>query len=394
MLIVQKYGGATLADATKVRSVAERIAARVSKGDQVVAVVSAMGSTTNELMALARQVAPRPTLREMDMLLTTGERISMSLVSMALNHLGIRATSLTGSQAGILTDESHSNALIQDVKAHRVQEALKQGSVVVIAGFQGVSPLTKEITTLGRGGTDTTAIAMSAFLKAHHCEILKEVPAVFSADPRLVAPVKAITELNYDQMAEMAFWGAKVLHYRSVELASRAKVPVYVGPAHESAEGTWIREKGNVMYEKQRVLSLNSYEKVLRLRSKISFAEAITRLEKSWEASHIPLPQFLSVEKTEEGIEVWVTGPIEILTAVESWAEHSADWKIREGKWSSVTATCAGASSPQLAQKMTTLLQKSGVDPASCRWSSLSVSFLLPADQRQQSLQVLHSLIE
>jgi aspartate kinase len=395
MLIVQKYGGATLSDATKVRAVAEKIAAEVSRGHQIVAVVSAMGSTTNELIALAHQVSPRPTLREMDMLLTTGERISMSLVSMALNNLGIRATSLTGSQAGILTNESHANAFIQDVKAFRVQEALKKGHVVVLAGFQGVCPESKEITTLGRGGTDTTAIAMAAFLKADHCEILKEVPAVFSADPRAVTGVKPIRELDYEEMAEMTFWGAKVLHYRSVELALRHRVPVYVGPAHEDGEGTWIRAKGKQMYEKTRILSLNSYEKVLRLRTdRLSFSDTFSDLEKKWESAQVPLPQFLSVEHNGSGIEVWVTGPSEILAAIEKWVPSQNIWELASGAWSSVTATCAGTTSAELTQRMTANLTKSGVKPISCRWSALSVSFLIPAEQRQAALQTLHTLVE
>ncbi len=398
MLIVQKYGGVTLADATKVRSVAERIAQQISKGHQIVAVVSAMGSTTNELIALAHQVSSRPTLREMDMLLTTGERISMSLVSMALHQLGIKATSLTGSQAGILTDDSHSNAFIQDVRAIRVAEALGKGHVVVLAGFQGVSPVTKEITTLGRGGTDTTAIAMAAFLKADHCEILKEVPAVFSADPRVVANAKPIALLDYSEMAEMTFWGAKVLHYRSVELALRHQVPIFVGPAHSEGEGTWIRAKvpakGNFMFEKLRILSLNSYESVLRLRCKdLLLSKALDDLEPKWEAAQVPMPQFLSIEETSDGLEVWVTGTSEILASIRKWVETQKEWHHVLGSWCSVTATCAGTTSSQLARQMNQCLIQAGVVPTSCRWSALSVSYLLPADAREKALQSLHTLI-
>ena len=394
MLVVQKYGGATLADATKVRAVAERIAQEVGRGKKVVAVVSAMGSTTNELIALAHQVSPRPTLREMDMLLTTGERISTALVSMALNNLGVKATSLTGSQAGILTNDSHSNAFIQDIKAFRVQEALEQGRVVVLAGFQGVCSTTKEITTLGRGGTDTTAIAMAAYLKADHCEILKEVSAVFSADPRLVAPVTPLHELTYEQMAEMTFWGAKVLHYRSVELALRAQVPIFISSAIQSESGTWIRSlKGKAMFEKTRVLSLNSYAKVLRLQSAaVTFSEAYNHLVKNWEASQIALPQFLSIEQVQNKTEIWVTGPDEIMAAIENWMPTQNEWQLTSGQWASVTATCAGTTSPELYQKMQQALQKSDVQANSCRWSSLSLSFLVPMEQRQKALQALHVL--
>lgn len=255
MLIVQKYGGATLADPEKIKNVAERLFQMHEKSVQVVAVVSAMGKTTNQLIQLAQQVSTHPNRREMDMLLSTGERVSMALVSMALLDLGAPAISFTGSQSGILTDDSHENAFIQDVKAFRVEEALAKNKIVVLAGFQGVSPTTKEITTLGRGGSDTTAVAMAAFLKADHCEILKDVPSVFSADPNCVTSAKALTELSYDEMLDMTFWGAKVLHYRSVELAKFCGVELYVGPAkkqnntentrNNNYAGTWIFARNN-----------------------------------------------------------------------------------------------------------------------------------------------------
>ena len=186
LLIVQKYGGATLATPAQVKQIALRIYQLHQTGTQVVVVVSAMGQTTNQLIQLARDVSPNPHLRELDMLLTVGERISMSLLSMALNDLGVSAISYTGSQAGILTDDSHVNASIIDVKAFRVEEALKENKIVILAGFQGVSPQTKEITTLGRGGSDTSAVAMAGYLKADRCEILKDVDCIYSADPKVV----------------------------------------------------------------------------------------------------------------------------------------------------------------------------------------------------------------
>lgn len=394
MLIVQKFGGATLSTAEKIRQVASRIGAQVNAGNQIVAVVSAMGSTTNELISLAQQVSPNPTLREMDMLLSVGERISMSLMSMALNDLGIKATSLTGSQAGILTDDSHSNAFIQDIKGTRVQEALAKNAVVVIAGFQGVSPVTKEITTLGRGGTDTTAIAMTAFLGAHHCEILKDVSAVFSADPRLVPEAKPLRELSYEQMAEMTFWGAKVLHYRSVELALRENVDVYVGPASEIADGTWIRAKGSTMYEKLGLLSLNSFEKVLRLSSsKAELTSSFKDLEKSWAAAQIPSPQFLSIEHGGGKCEAWITGPGEILAAIEKWVPSQNEWGLESGSWSSVTATCAGTTSGPLTESIMKTLATEGIKPLACRWTSLGLTLLVPADVRVRTIQCLHGLV-
>lgn len=241
MLIVQKYGGATLATPEKIKAVAQRISDLKKSGKNIVAVVSAMGQTTNQLIHLAHQVSANPSLRELDMLLSVGERTSMALLTMALNDLHCPAISFTGSQAGILTDESHINANIIDVKAFRVSEALQQNKVVILAGFQGVSALTKEITTLGRGGSDTSAVAMASHLKADHCEILKDVDSVFTADPKLISQALPLRFLNFDQLLEMTLLGAKVLHYKSVEMAKAKNVKLYVGPAADpNSEGTWI----------------------------------------------------------------------------------------------------------------------------------------------------------
>src|SRR5450759_3901581 len=225
-IIVQKYGGACLETPAKIRAVASSLADLHSRGHRVVAIVSAMGNTTDELVKMAYQVSPHPNRRELDMLLTTGERISMSLISMALSDLGVPAISFTGSQAGVMTDDSHSSARILDVRPIRVREELDRGRIVVLAGFQGVNPVTKEITTLDRGGSDTTAVAMAAVLKAECCEIIKEIDGVCSADPRIVANSKPLRQLDFSSLSEMCFWGAKVLHFRSVELAQSQNVPL------------------------------------------------------------------------------------------------------------------------------------------------------------------------
>src|SRR6266403_1248862 len=224
-IIVQKYGGTCLETPAKIRAVASGLADLHRRGYRVVAIVSAIGKTTDELVKLAYQVSPHPNRRELDMLLTTGERISRSSMSMALADLGVPAISFTGSQAGVMTDQSHSSARILDVRPIRVREELDRGRIVVLAGFQGVNPVTKEITTLGRGGSDTTAVAMAAALKAECCEIIKEVDGVCSADPRIVANSKPLRELDFASLSEMCFWGAKVLHFRSVELAQSENVP-------------------------------------------------------------------------------------------------------------------------------------------------------------------------
>src|SRR6202045_4269130 len=219
-IIVQKYGGACLETPAKIRAVASSLADLHSRGHRVVAIVSAMGKTTDELVKMAYQVSPHPNRRELDMLLTTGERISMSLMSMALSDFGVPAISFTGSQAGVMTDESHSSARILDVRPIRVREELDRGRIVVLACFQGVDPLTKEITTLGRGGSDTTAVALAAHFKADRCDILTDVKGIYSVDPRLpnTSP-QHFEKLDYATVMEMAYWGAGVLHYRSVELA-------------------------------------------------------------------------------------------------------------------------------------------------------------------------------
>ncbi len=238
-LIVQKYGGTSVADPERMRNVARHIATTQSQGNQLVIVVSAMGKATDNLLDLARQVSSAPTGREMDMLLTTGERISMSLLCMALQDLGVDAMSFTGSQVGIITDTVHGRAKILEIKGDRVREALSEGKVAVVAGFQGVSTA-KEITTLGRGGSDTTAVALAAALKADVCEIYTDVTGVFTADPRIVPQARKLKHLEFDEMLEMAGAGSKVLALRSVEFARNHNVPIHVRSSFTWEQGTWV----------------------------------------------------------------------------------------------------------------------------------------------------------
>jgi aspartate kinase len=238
-LIVQKYGGTSVADPERMRNVARHIAATKSLDNQLVIVVSAMGKATDNLLDLARQVSSAPTGREMDMLLTTGERISMSLLCMALQDLGVDAMSFTGSQVGIITDTVHGRAKILEIKGDRVREALSEGKVAVVAGFQGVSTA-KEITTLGRGGSDTTAVALAAALKADVCEIYTDVTGVFTADPRIVPQARKLKHLEFDEMLEMAGAGSKVLALRSVEFARNHNVPIHVRSSFTWEQGTWV----------------------------------------------------------------------------------------------------------------------------------------------------------
>ncbi|CAB4737823.1 MAG: aspartate kinase [Actinobacteria bacterium] len=239
-LIVQKYGGSSVADAEGMKRVANRIVAAKRDGNQVVVVVSAMGDTTDELIDLAKQITPIPTGRELDMLLTAGERISMALLAMAITNLGHEARSFTGSQAGVITTSAHGRARIIDVTPGRIQEALAEGAIAIVAGFQGISQDTKDVTTLGRGGSDTTAVALAAALEADVCEIYTDVDGVFSADPRVVPTARKLKTVTYEEMLELAASGAKVLHLRCVEYARRYDLPIHVRSSFTTNEGTWV----------------------------------------------------------------------------------------------------------------------------------------------------------
>ena len=239
-LIVQKYGGSSVADAEGMKRVANRIVAAKRDGNQVVVVVSAMGDTTDELIDLAKQITPIPSGRELDMLLTAGERISMALLAMAITNLGHEARSFTGSQAGVITTSAHGRARIIDVTPGRIQEALTEGAIAIVAGFQGISQDTKDVTTLGRGGSDTTAVALAAALEADVCEIYTDVDGVFSADPRVVPNARKLKTVTYEEMLELAASGAKVLHLRCVEYARRYDLPIHVRSSFTTNEGTWV----------------------------------------------------------------------------------------------------------------------------------------------------------
>ncbi|MBL1085719.1 aspartate kinase [Streptomyces actinomycinicus] len=239
-LVVQKYGGSSVADAEGIKRVAKRIVEAKKNGNQVVVVVSAMGDTTDELIDLAEQVSPMPAGREFDMLLTAGERISMALLAMAIKNLGHEAQSFTGSQAGVITDSVHNKARIIDVTPGRIRESLDKGNIAIVAGFQGVSQDKKDITTLGRGGSDTTAVALAAALDAEVCEIYTDVDGVFTADPRVVKKAKKIDWISFEDMLELAASGSKVLLHRCVEYARRYNIPIHVRSSFSGLQGTWV----------------------------------------------------------------------------------------------------------------------------------------------------------
>ena len=240
--IVMKFGGSSVADAESIKRVARRVMRAKQAGNDVVIVISAMGDTTDDLMDLALRVSPQPAPRELDMLLTTGERQSAALLAMALSDLGHEARSYTGSQAGVITTSAHGNARIIDITPGRVEKSLEEGAIVIVAGFQGVAQDTKDVTTLGRGASDTTAVALAAALNADFCEIYSDVDGVFTADPRIVPGARQIPEITYEEMLEMAANGAKILHLRCVEYARRENVPVHVRSSFSEKPGTWVKD--------------------------------------------------------------------------------------------------------------------------------------------------------
>ncbi len=259
-LIVQKYGGSSVADAESVQRVARRIVDAKEAGNQVAVVVSAMGDTTDDLLDLAAKVSDSPPAREMDMLLTAGERISMSVLAIAISNLGSEARSYTGSQAGLITDASHGSAKIVDFTPGRIQEALDEGVIPIVAGFQGVNRETKEVTTLGRGGSDTTAVALAAALQADECEIYSDVDGVFSADPRIVPKAQQVPFLTYREMLELAAQGAKILHLRSVEYARRSRIPLRVRSSFSDNPGTLVTSTAHVQELRQQHKSSRQIE--------------------------------------------------------------------------------------------------------------------------------------
>ena len=245
-IIVKKFGGTSVGDTTKIKNVAKRIVGSIEKGNQVVVAVSAMGGTTDKLVALAQEVSPSPLERELDMLLSTGEQVSIALLAMAVSDLGYEAISLTGNQVGILTDGFYSNARIVSINNQRILDELKMGKVVILAGFQGVT-IDGEITTLGRGASDTTAVAIAASLNADRCEIYTDVDGIYTADPRIVKSARKLDRITHDEMLEMAGLGAKVLHSRSVELAKKFQVPLMVRSSFHEGDGTIIVKESEIM---------------------------------------------------------------------------------------------------------------------------------------------------
>jgi aspartate kinase len=392
-IIVQKYGGACLETPEKIRAVARDLANLYRRGNRIVVIVSAMGKATDELVRMAYQVSLQPSRRELDMLLTTGERISMSLVSMALSDFGVPAISFTGSQAGVMTDDSHSSARILDVRPIRVREELDRGRIVVLAGFQGVNPATKEITTLGRGGSDTTAVAMAAALQAKCCEIIKEVDGVCTADPRIVADAKSLRQLDFASLSEMCFWGAKVLHFRSVELAQSQNVPLVLKKLGGAEHSTQVMREV-VGMESGKVLAVNSIARIEHV--EIDSADLNQGFEKlAWHLKQCGLswPQLLASAYTDGKTRIMMTSDSESLDTLLRTLETSKDLRQQRQALSSVSVTCFGGVSSDLPFKAIQVLQHHGIIADKYVLSPHSVNLIVPVESREAAVRALHSLI-
>jgi len=384
--IVMKFGGTSVGDPNKIRAVARRIAAARERGSRVVAVLSAMGQTTDELVALAHRVSARPKPRELDMLISVGERISCALAAMAIHDLGLEAISLTGSQAGIVTDTVHGRAKIVDVRARRIHEALDRGQIVLVAGFQGVST-DYDITTLGRGGSDTTAVAIAAALGAESCDIYTDVDGVFTADPRLVPNARKLTRLTYDEMLELAASGARVLQLRSVEFARNHNVTLHVRSTFTDAEGTWIREEDEQMLEKAIISGVThtTEETVYRLEG-ISAAALFGALA---EAS-------VNVDTiVQTSAEIVFSAPADERPEVEAVLERlGVQWTARDdlGKVSLIGAGMK--SHPGIAARTFATLDAEGIPVQVVVTSPIKIACHVPSELVGRAVRALHEAFE
>ncbi len=386
---VYKFGGASLADIDKLKAVAAFLKKEKEKyPEPILAVVSAMGKTTDELIALAKKVSPSPHRRELDMLLTVGERTSMSLMSLALQSLGVNAISFTGSQAGIITDAAHGNARILEARPFRIAEHLKNGDTVILAGFQGVSQVSKDITTLGRGGTDTTAVVMASHFKSPVCEFKKDVGGIFSADPKLVANAKHLPQLSFKNILDMTFWGAKFLHYRAAELALVLQLPLRFSHfedagAKQTSQHTLV--SGDCMLELQKILSINSHKDVYQWTfENKDVSQALHWLHEQTQKRSLPEPQILSASLQQSSTQLLFVGEV---------GEMAKDFGFSGGikKLSTVTLTCQGAVNSELLYK--SLKAISPIAPLKTLQDTTNMTFVVETSHREDCIQRLHALI-
>jgi len=408
-LVVQKYGGSSVADADGIKRVAQRIVKTCKGGDQVVVAVSAMGDSTDELIDLANQVSPLPPARELDMLLTAGERISMALLAMAIANLGMQARSFTGSQAGVITDGAHGRARIIDVTPGRISSALAEGAIPIVAGFQGVSQDSKDVTTLGRGGTDTTAVALAAALGADVCEIYTDVDGVFTADPRIVRSARRIPRISYEEMLEMAACGAKVLMLRCVEYARRYDVPIHVRSSFSERAGTWVGGHANTDAEEagmeQAIISGVAHD---RSEAKITVVGVPDRVGEAARIFKAIAEDGINIDMIVQNVSAVATGRTDIsftlprddgqgamttlLRLKESVGFESLLYDDRIGKVSLIGAGMR--SHPGVTAKFFSALADAGVNIEMISTSEIRISVVVDQDDVDQAVTATHKAFE
>jgi aspartate kinase len=380
--LVMKFGGTSVADAHKIRRVAARLVEARGRGQRVVGVVSAMGRHTDELLDLARDVSPHPNPRELDMLVSVGERISCALVAMAISDLGRDAISLTGSQAGIVTDTVHGKAKIVEIRARRIHEALDDGKIVLVAGFQGVSTA-YDVTTLGRGGSDTTAVALAGALGADACEIYTDVEGVFTADPRVVSGAQKLHAVSFEEMLEMAASGARVLQLRSVEFARNHGVKLHVRSTFTGEQGTWIREEDERMLEKAMISGVTH-----------TLEEAVYRVEDADLADLFSALAEASVNVDtiiQAADEIVLSAPLEDRAATRAALDRLGVAWSETDDLGKVSVVGAGMKShPGIAARTFATLREIGVRPRFVATSPIKIAFYVRHDEVERTVSALH----
>jgi aspartate kinase len=384
--VVMKFGGTSVAGTDRLRSVARRLVEARERGSRVVGVLSAMGDTTDELLDLAHAISERPHPRELDMLISVGERISCALAAMAIHDLGQEAISLTGSQAGIVTDTVHTKAKIVEIRAKRIHDALDAGRIVLVAGFQGVSSESLDVTTLGRGGSDTTAVAVAAALGAD-CVIYTDVEGVYTADPRIVPNARKLHAVSYDEMLEMSASGAKVLQLRSVEFARNHNVRLHVRSTFSDVEGTWVLEEDDRMLEKAIISG------VVHTREEMVFR--VTEIDAAGLFAALATAAVNVDTIVQTGNEIVFSAPTEDRLDIErALAALDVPWSSRDdlGKVSLIGAGMK--SHPGIAAKTFATLKENGIDPAVVSTSPIKIACHVPVDDVERAVQALHAAFE
>jgi len=401
-LVVMKFGGTSVADAERIKRAARRVVDKREQGARVVAVLSARGKTTDELIALAEEVSPAPDPREMDMLLSSGERISCALCAMAINDLGHRAISLTGSQAGIVTDESHTKALIVDVRTERIGRALEEDNIVLVAGFQGVSKDARNVTTLGRGGSDTSAVALAAALGADVCEIYTDVSGVFTADPRIVPEARKLETVSFEEVLEMAASGAGVLQLRSVEYARNHGVRIHCRSAFDDEPGTFVVAEGETMEQPLiTAVTHSTSEARVTLIGVPDAPGAAARIFEALAQANVNVDMIVQNEPASAGgrAEISFTVPRDDLrvasAAIEPLSGESYTSMVTHEEMGKVSIVGAGMRShPGVAAKVFSVLAEEGVNIDMISTSPIKISCVIDRDRLEQAVQLLHGAFE